>query len=326
MQQRWDAGRLSSGRSRIRKRPCPRARPSTRPTAPAATAPTARETAARRRGLGVPVPDLRRPGSLIDRDRRAAPGASSPAACRAPRCPRSARASTRASDGAVVAWVRALSLGGAGAAGRRRAPPPPGSRRAAGRRAGERAAVAESHRAARRGDRGAPPRRRRRRRHRDRRLHALRAHREAPRRGRSGGGRARRGGVRPRAQRAARAGHGRLARRSRPRWRSCTGTSTPRSAVLDASGGDWARFAQSAGIILREGFEIVLIVGALLAYVRRSGQTALVRPIWIGVGLGVVASIGTAFAARHGLHAQPAAPATRSRAPPCCSPPACCSG
>jgi high-affinity iron transporter len=65
--------------------------------------------------------------------------------------------------------------------------------------------------------------------------------------------------------------------------------------VLDASGGDWARFGQSAGIILREGFEVVLIVGALLAYVRRSGQTALVRPIWVGTGLGVVASLGTAF-------------------------------
>ncbi len=65
--------------------------------------------------------------------------------------------------------------------------------------------------------------------------------------------------------------------------------------LLDASGGDWARFVQSAGIILREGFEIVLIVGALLAYVRRSGQVALVRPLWTGAGLGVVASLTTAF-------------------------------
>jgi high-affinity iron transporter len=68
------------------------------------------------------------------------------------------------------------------------------------------------------------------------------------------------------------------------------------AGVLDASGSDWARFGQSAGIILREGFEVVLIVGALLTYVRRSAQTALVRPIWIGAGLGVVASIGTAYA------------------------------
>jgi high-affinity iron transporter len=64
--------------------------------------------------------------------------------------------------------------------------------------------------------------------------------------------------------------------------------------ILDTSGGDWARFVQSAGIILREGFEIVLIVGALLAYVRRSGQASLVRPIHAGVALGVLASFGTA--------------------------------
>ena len=65
--------------------------------------------------------------------------------------------------------------------------------------------------------------------------------------------------------------------------------------VLDASGSGWARFAQSAGIILREGFEVVLIVGALLTYVRRSGQTALVRPLWLGTALGVAASVATAF-------------------------------
>jgi high-affinity iron transporter len=64
--------------------------------------------------------------------------------------------------------------------------------------------------------------------------------------------------------------------------------------LLDASGGAWARFVQSAGIILREGFEIVLIVGALLTYVRRSGQLTLVRPLWAGAGLGVLASLGTA--------------------------------
>jgi high-affinity iron transporter len=64
--------------------------------------------------------------------------------------------------------------------------------------------------------------------------------------------------------------------------------------VLQAGTGRWARFVQSAGIILREGFEIVLILGALLAYVRRSGQVALVRPLRAGAWLGVVASLVTA--------------------------------
>ena len=46
-----------------------------------------------------------------------------------------------------------------------------------------------------------------------------------------------------------------------------------RAGTLLASRTDaWARFVQSAAIILREGIEVVLIVGALLAYVRRSGK------------------------------------------------------
>jgi high-affinity iron transporter len=56
----------------------------------------------------------------------------------------------------------------------------------------------------------------------------------------------------------------------------------------------YARFAQSAMIILREGFEIVLIIGALLAYVRRSGHADMARPIHLGTGLGVIASLATA--------------------------------
>src|SRR5262249_15199337 len=83
-------------------------------------------------------------------------------------------------------------------------------------------------------------------------------------------------------------------------------------AILGTSGGDWARFVQSAGIILREGFEIVLIVGALLAYVRRSGQASLVRPIHVGVALGVLASVGTAAVLRPGLPPCPGASGLRA--------------
>src|SRR5262249_58338203 len=50
------------------------------------------------------------------------------------------------------------------------------------------------------------------------------------------------------------------------------------ATILGTSGGDWARFVQSAGIILREGFEIVLIVGALLASERLGGQDCSVVP------------------------------------------------
>jgi high-affinity iron transporter len=68
------------------------------------------------------------------------------------------------------------------------------------------------------------------------------------------------------------------------------------AAALEPGAGAWVRFAQSAGIILREGFEVVLVVGALLAYVRRSGQAAMVRALYLGSAAGVAASVVTAIA------------------------------
>jgi high-affinity iron transporter len=53
---------------------------------------------------------------------------------------------------------------------------------------------------------------------------------------------------------------------------------------------------ESGFIILREGFEVVLIVGALLGYVRKAGAPAMRRPILWGAVAGVVASALTAFA------------------------------
>ena len=95
-----------------------------------------------------------------------------------------------------------------------------------------------------------------------------------------------------RAGRLARAGHRGVARAG---VRGGPAAPPPRRGgrpSSNTSGGDWARFVQSAGIILREGFEIVLVVGALLAYVRRSGQAALVRAIYVGVVLGVARQRG----------------------------------
>ncbi len=64
--------------------------------------------------------------------------------------------------------------------------------------------------------------------------------------------------------------------------------------VLEPTADGWVRFAQSVAIILREGFEMVLVIGALLTYARRTGQSALVRPIHTGSAIGVVASLITA--------------------------------
>jgi len=73
------------------------------------------------------------------------------------------------------------------------------------------------------------------------------------------------------------------------------------SPRLDA----WARFAQAVTIVVREGFEVVLIVGALLTWVRRSGQPHMVRPIHLGAIAGLIASIAAAFLLTTALRSVP---------------------
>lgn len=51
----------------------------------------------------------------------------------------------------------------------------------------------------------------------------------------------------------------------------------------------------SAAIILREGLEALLVIVALLAFLRRSGNSDKRGWIWAGSGLGVLASLATAF-------------------------------
>ncbi|MBC7464143.1 MAG: FTR1 family protein [Actinobacteria bacterium] len=45
-------------------------------------------------------------------------------------------------------------------------------------------------------------------------------------------------------------------------------------------------------IALREGLEASLIVGILLAYVKKTGRTQLLRPLWLGVSAAIVLSLG----------------------------------
>ena len=66
-------------------------------------------------------------------------------------------------------------------------------------------------------------------------------------------------------------------------------------------------FVQSATIILREGFEMVLVIGALLAYVARAHKPSMQRPIYTGVSLGIVASLATAFIMGELIRLHPAA-------------------
>jgi high-affinity iron transporter len=60
--------------------------------------------------------------------------------------------------------------------------------------------------------------------------------------------------------------------------------------------GGWGAFFQSFLIILREGFEAILVVGAVVAFLIKTGHRERLRSIWTGVSLGVAASAVTAIA------------------------------
>lgn len=82
----------------------------------------------------------------------------------------------------------------------------------------------------------------------------------------------------------------------------------PRVVAL-ASGSDESAvtmFWQSFIIILREGFEAMLVVGATVAFLIKTGNRERLRAIWIGVALGVVASALTTVILETALAAIPA--------------------
>ena len=59
--------------------------------------------------------------------------------------------------------------------------------------------------------------------------------------------------------------------------------------------GGWGSFLQSLLIILREGFEAILVVGAVVAFLIKTGHRERLKSIWVGVILGLVASAATAL-------------------------------
>ncbi|MBX3174537.1 MAG: FTR1 family protein [Gemmatimonadaceae bacterium] len=68
----------------------------------------------------------------------------------------------------------------------------------------------------------------------------------------------------------------------------------------------WGAFLESLLIILREGFEAILIVGAIIAFLVRTDNRSRVREVWAGVGVGVLASAVLAVVLRTALANAPA--------------------
>ena len=84
-------------------------------------------------------------------------------------------------------------------------------------------------------------------------------------------------------------------------------TSLPEVIALSAPAGSGAEaFWQSFLIILREGFEAILVIGAIVAFLIKTGHRDRLRSIWTGVVMGVAASAITAVILKTILAAVPA--------------------
>ena len=68
----------------------------------------------------------------------------------------------------------------------------------------------------------------------------------------------------------------------------------------------WGAFLESFVIIVREGFEAILVLGAVVAFLIKTGNRARLRDIWLGAGIGLAASAVLAVLLRTILIAVPA--------------------
>ncbi|MFL5544184.1 MAG: FTR1 family protein [Gemmatimonadaceae bacterium] len=77
-------------------------------------------------------------------------------------------------------------------------------------------------------------------------------------------------------------------------------------ALAQTPSGNWEAFFQSFLIILREGFEAILVIGAVVAFLLKTGHRERLRSIWVGIAVGLVASLATAVVLKTLLAAMPA--------------------
>jgi high-affinity iron transporter len=68
----------------------------------------------------------------------------------------------------------------------------------------------------------------------------------------------------------------------------------------------WELFLQSFLIILREGFEAILVIGAIITFLVKTGHKERVRAVWQGVVAAIVASFATAIVLATALSQIPA--------------------
>jgi high-affinity iron transporter len=95
--------------------------------------------------------------------------------------------------------------------------------------------------------------------------------------------------------------------RAAERMRDAIEAALPEVVALTAPAGSGSEaFWQSFLIIVREGFEAILVIGAIVAFLIKTGHRERLRSIWTGVTLAVVASAVTAIVLKTLLAAMPA--------------------
>jgi high-affinity iron transporter len=95
--------------------------------------------------------------------------------------------------------------------------------------------------------------------------------------------------------------------RAAERLRDAIEAGLPEVVALTApAGSGWEAFWQSFLIILREGFEAILVVGAVVAFLIKTGHRERLRNIWWGVTYALLASAATAVVLKTVLAAMPA--------------------
>ncbi len=77
-------------------------------------------------------------------------------------------------------------------------------------------------------------------------------------------------------------------------------------ALMRPAGSGAEAFWQSFLIIVREGFEAILVIGAIVAFLIKTGNRDRLRNIWFGVGVGLACSAITAVVLRTIFAAMPA--------------------
>lgn len=77
-------------------------------------------------------------------------------------------------------------------------------------------------------------------------------------------------------------------------------------ALTRPTGSGIEAFWQSFLIILREGLESILVIGAIVAFLLKTGHRERLRALWWGVGMAVLASAATAIVLKTVLSAVPA--------------------